>query len=76
MERGRTKVIFLHIALDKHSALIRDLEQRLIDRLQLLSLPQQAVIACFFVGCDHSFVQSEYNFMSFRLLLQYLSEKV
>ncbi len=76
MNDGHTEAVFVCISLDEHTALVGDLEQRCIDRLQLLFLPQQAVVARLLVSHDHSFVQSEYGFISFCLLLQDLSEKV
>ncbi len=73
---GHTEAAFVRISLDEYPALGRGLEQRFIDRFQLLLLPQQAIIARLPVGRDHSFVQSEYGFISFCPLLQDLSEKI
>ncbi len=75
MKDARTKAVFSCIPLDEHPALVRSTEQRFIDRLQLLLLPQQTVVARFLVGQDHNFIQSEYRFILFCLLLQDLSKK-
>ncbi len=73
MNDGRTNAVFVRISHDEHPALIRGLEQCFIDWLQLLSLPQQAVVARLLVSRDHSFVQSKYGFISFCRLFQDLS---
>ncbi len=69
MNDGRTNTGFVRISHDEHTALVCGLEQRFIDRLQLLLPPQLAIVARLLVGRDHGFVQSEYSFFSFCPLL-------
>ncbi len=75
MNDGRTEAGFVRISLDEHPALVRGLEQRFIDRCQLLLLPQPTIVARLLVRHDHDFVQSEDCLISFCPLLQDLSEK-
>ncbi len=72
---GRTNAGFLRISSDEHPALVGDLEQCCIAWLQLLALPQLAIVARILVSHNHRFVQLEYGFISFCLLLQDLFKK-